>query len=88
MSWQHGTINGYRHKGCHCAECRAANAAKARRDTNRRILRLRDDPTLAPHGVASTYSNWGCRCRDCTQAQARKKANEARRRAVQREEDR
>lgn len=34
----------------------------------KRVARLRADPTLAPHGVPSTYTNWGCRCPDCSAA--------------------
>lgn len=65
---EHGTLYRYR-KGCHCEECRAANAAAKRQ-------RYARGPNV--HGTASAYQNYGCRCPECKRA-ARQARRERRR---------
>lgn len=67
----HGTRYAYRAHGCRCAECRAWNADRARRE------RQRGPAATAPHGRLTTYQR-GCRCAECTAANT---ANQAERRA-------
>jgi hypothetical protein len=56
----HGTVSRYRY-GCRCDECKAANAAQARR--LRAASRERGFAGLT-HGRRSTYDA-GCRCVAC-----------------------
>ncbi len=62
----HGTLARYR-RGCHCAECTAANTAYVRDQRNKREARVRAGATV-PHGTASGYKNYGCRCEPCRAA--------------------
>lgn len=65
MSGRHGTLSGYTHDACRCAECRAAYARyrKARRQE------VRGKVPPGGHG-ASGYDNYGCRCRICRAGKA------------------
>lgn len=67
---KHGTTWTYRN-GCHCTDCRAANAASARR----RRARARGDlepVTPRPYvcGERRTYTTRACRCTACRAAEA------------------
>lgn len=68
-------------KGCRCAKCRAANAARSRA----RLASATADPARADragHGRPYTYKNHGCRCPACTAANSAKcRAYRERRRA-------
>ena len=58
-------------KGCRCAKCRAANAARWRA----RLASATADPARADragHGRPYTYKNHGCRCPACTAANSEK----------------
>jgi hypothetical protein len=57
----HGTTSGYE-RGCRCAECRAANAA--RRSFARQTKPI---PAGAEHG-RSVANNYGCKCDICRKA--------------------
>jgi hypothetical protein len=61
----HG-VAGYARK-CRCTVCRAANAARCRQQTEKRVARAAEDPSLIPHGRGG-YTNWECRCDVCTTA--------------------
>jgi hypothetical protein len=58
-----GSGNAYSAYGCRCDECRAANAARAKR---RRLERYAEGGDFE-HGVCG-YTNWGCRCDECSEA--------------------
>lgn len=60
---RHGTRSRYRHGGCRCDACRAANAAYVRSWKRNR----KGDP---PHGTLDGYVNWFCRCPECVAAHA------------------
>jgi hypothetical protein len=64
---EHGTRSKYQ-SGCHCADCRSAEAAYRKERTRLNAARLAADPTLKPHGRLSTYTQWGCRCVYCRRA--------------------
>jgi len=59
----HGKASTYG-EGCRCADCRAANTRKGKRQTANRLARPQD----VPHGTLSGYCNWACRCDPCRAA--------------------
>lgn len=59
-----GAGTKYAYEGCRCAECTAANTARA----TRRRRERRPEDYRGEHGTKSAYSNWNCRCPDCTAA--------------------
>lgn len=67
---RHGTERGYKHDGCRCDLCKAANTKATRDDRARRHAQLAELPDSA-HGDRNTYLNWGCRCQRCTDTQKR-----------------
>ena len=60
---RHGTNAGYQ-RGCKCAGCRAANAARQRELCARRAAA----GVPVPHGRTG-YVNYECRCDACADAQ-------------------
>lgn len=58
---RHGTYNGYKHYGCRCDGCKAANS-----DYERERRRLGCDRPRAKHNRASYID--GCRCGVCREA--------------------
>lgn len=60
----HGTVHGYRKRGCRCQQCREA-ATQAIRAW--RARRRADGFTHLTHAKSGTYDA-GCRCRPCTVA--------------------
>ena len=62
---EHGTSSRYK-DGCHCAECRAAQAAYQRKAVARNAALLPVRFARLTHGTTSTYTNHKCRCLPCT----------------------
>lgn len=58
---EHGTLSRYRSRkhGCHCEECRRANAE------HQSLLKDGEPPS---HGTYSGYINYACRCKACKEA--------------------
>lgn len=73
---------GYKHHGCRCDACRAANAKHEGTDRQRRAARIVWNPLLVPHGTLWAYNNWVCRCSACRASHAERMRIERQQRAA------